>query len=380
MLGTDPPLSHMDLISCRNVLIYFGPVMQQRVIDTLAYALRPTGCIILGSSDNTGRLPELFVPLDEQHRIYCRRATVGPRDIEFFDSVDALPEQRPDLGFLPAPRARAPLQEEAVHSFVDQMLLSRYGPSGVIVDKDLRIVEFRGEVSPYIQEQNGAAGEDLLTVVRDDVAVPLRNAIQEAHRQKTTVRLDRIQVRQNRAFRFIRVTVIPVSAPLMDPHSVILFEDFADSAERALKHASQMIPATPPEGPGLEGPDRHIQQLEQELASSREYLQSIIEELRATNEEVQSANEELQSSNEELQTTKEELQASNEELTTVNAEMQSRNVQLGQAYDDLGNLLSSISTPIVMVGKDLRIRRFTPAAQKLLHLIPGRRGAPHLRH
>ena len=151
---------------------------------------------------------------------------------------------------------------------------------------------------------------------------------------------------------------------------MILFENLTDATEQALKHTATQ-PLVPAEKAAIfENPDRHIEHLEQELASSREYLQSIIEELRSTNEEAQSANEELQSSNEELQTTKEELQASNEELNTINAEMQSRNVQLGQANDDLTNLLSSISTPIVMVDNDLRIRRFTPTAEKMLHLVP----------
>ena len=151
---------------------------------------------------------------------------------------------------------------------------------------------------------------------------------------------------------------------------MILFENLTDATEQALKQAATQPPVPAEKAAIFENPDRHIEHLEQELASSREYLQSIIEELRSTNEEAQSANEELQSSNEELQTTKEELQASNEELNTINAEMQSRNVQLGQANDDLTNLLSSISTPIVMVDNDLRIRRFTPTAEKMLHLVP----------
>src|SRR5712691_1919509 len=364
-LGKDPPLSHMDLISCRNLLIYFAPALQQKVIDTLAYALRPSGCLLLGPSETTGRLAELFDALDEEHKIYCRKPTIGARTLEFVTSLIS----EPNVSVEGPARIEHHSSKGGVQTFVDLMLLSRYGPSGVVVNKDLRIVEFRGEVDQFLRTPSGEANLDLLTVVRENLAVHLRAAIEDAHNRKTTVRLDEIQVRQNRAFHFVRITVIPVSIHSSDPYSVVLFENLADSTELALKRVATL--PTPPLPPAIfENPDRHIEHLEQELASSREYLQSIIEEMRSTNEEAQSANEELQTSNEELQTTKEELQASNEELNTVNAEMQSRNVQLGQANDDLTNLLSSISTPIVMVDNDLRIRRFTPTAEKMLHVVP----------
>ncbi len=370
-LGKDPPLSHMDLISCRNLLIYFAPALQQRVIETLAYALRPTGCLLLGPSENTGRLAELFDPMDEEHKIYRKKADIGARTLEFITSLIS----EPAAGLEAPARVEHHASKGGVQTFVDRMLLSRFGPSGVVVDKNFRIVEFRGEVDSFLRTSGGQANLDLLTVVREDLAVHLRSAIEDAHNRRTTVRLDEIQVRQDRAFHFVRITVIPVSIHSSDPYSVVLFENLADSTELALKRVATL--PTPPLPPAIfENPDRHIEHLEQELASSREYLQSIIEEMRSTNEEAQSANEELQTSNEELQTTKEELQASNEELNTVNAEMQSRNVQLGQANDDLVNLLGSISTPIVMVDNDLRIRRFTPMAEKVLCLIPADVGRP----
>ena len=176
-------------------------------------------------------------------------------------------------------------------------------------------------------------------------------------------------------FHFVRITVVPISIPSADHYSVILFEDLADSAVRlGLRTSASAVMAAKASNP--ETPERHIEHLERELSSTREYLQSTIEELRSTNEEAQAANEELQSSNEELQTAKEELQSSNEELATMNAEVQSRNVQLASANDDLLNLLGSIGTPILMVGNDLCIRRFTPAAERLFHLRPGDVGRP----
>ena len=328
--------------------------------------MRPSGCLLLGPSETTGRLAELFDALDEEHKIYCRKPTIGARTLEFVTSLIS----EPNVSVEGPARIEHHSSKGGVQTFVDRMLLSRYGPSGVVVNKDLRIVEFRGEVDQFLRTPSGEANLDLLTVVRENLAVHLRAAIEDAHNRKTTVRLDEIQVRQNRAFHFVRIMIIPVLLPNAEPCSVILFENLTDATEQALKQAATQPPVPAEKAAIFENPDRHIEHLEQELASSREYLQSIIEELRSTNEEAQSANEELQSSNEELQTTKEELQASNEELNTINAEMQSRNVQLGQANDDLTNLLSSISTPIVMVDNDLRIRRFTPTAEKMLHLVP----------
>ncbi len=371
ILGVDPPLSHMDLISCRNLLIYLAPTLQHKVIDTFAYALRPAGYLLVGSSENTGRLSDLFDPLDVEHRIYCRKPSLGSRALEAIVTI-----ARPSAPNLPSiPLSGARVARGDVRSFVDHMLLTRYGPSGLVVDKDLRIVEFRGDVGPYLNVPADATNPYLLDTVREDLAVQLSTTIAEAHQRRTSVRLEEIQVRQDRAFHFVRITVIPISLPGSDPHSVILFEDLGDSPELAVKRAGAL---PPPEaaGPRFDNPERHIEHLEREVVSGREYLQSIIEELRSTNEEAQAANEELQSSNEELQTTKEELQASNEELATINAEMQSRNVQLSQLNDDLANLLTSTSTPILMVGRDLRIRRFTSVAEKLLRLSPADVGRP----
>ena len=258
---------------------------------------------------------------------------------------------------------------------VDHMLLSHYGPSGIVVDKELRIIEFRGEVDPYLDIRQGEANLDLVAAVRHDLAVHLRTAISEAHQRNATIRLDDIQVRRDRAFNFVRITVIPVSIPPVDRYSLVLFEDLSDSTERAGQWAASS-PETATMSSDLERPDRHIEHLERELISTREYLQTTIEELRSTNEEAQSANEELQSNNEELQTTKEELQASNEELATMNAELQSRNVQLASVNDDLVNLLGSIGTPIVIVGDDLCVRRFTLPAERLFRLRPIDIGRP----
>jgi len=373
VLGVDPPLSRMDLISCRNLLIYFGAALQQRVIDTLAYALRPAGYLLVGPSENTAKLSEFFNPVDDEHRIYVKRPSVEPPALALIGEVAGRSEPAallaPTLASEPHPR------KQSVHVAVDHMLVSHYGPSAVVVDKDLNIVEFRGDMNPYLHIPAGDTKLDLLNSVRNDLAAHLRSAILEAQRQNATIRLDEIQVRRDRAFHFVRITVIPVFIPPDERYFVILFEGLSDPAERAWRPAPSS-PALDTSAADLEKPQRHIDHLERELKSTREYLQSIIEELRSTNEEAQSANEELQSNNEELQTTKEELQAANEELSTMNAEIQSRNVQLAAANDDLVNLLAAISTPIVMFSNNLCIRGFTPAAERLFHLRSSDVGRP----
>ncbi len=365
VLGADPPLSRMDLISCRNLLIYFSAALQQRVIDTLAYAIRPAGYLLVGRSENTGKLSEFFDPVDDELRIYTKRPSVEVRTSTLIGKLAGRQEHTGPLPPNPAPEAHA--TTGGIHASVDHMLLSHYGPSGIVVDEGLRIVEFRGNMNPYLQIRQGDAKLDLLDSLRDDLAAHLSSAIAEAHRRNATLRLSDIQVRRDRAFHFVRITVIPVSIPPLDRYSIILFEDLADSAGSAGQQAASSVEAET-QAPELERPERHIEYLERELVSTRDFLQTTIEELRSTNEEAQSVNEELQSNNEELQTTKEELQSSNEELVTMNAETQSRNVQLASVNDDLINLLRSISTPIVMVDNDLRIRRFTPAAESIFHL------------
>jgi two-component system CheB/CheR fusion protein len=370
-LGKDPPLSHMDLVSCRNVLIYLAPALQHKVVDTLAYALRPLGCLMVGPSENTARLAELFDPLDQEHRIYCRKASLGIRSLDFITSIVGHPE--PTVFAAPGSKEDPePSKPALIDGFAEHVLVSRYGPSGVLVDKELRVVEWRGDAAPFSRSVK-TAGRDLGELVHPDLAAHLSTAIQEAHRRQSAIRLHDMRMRGG-AFQFVRVSVIPIAIPGGDAYSIILFEDLGESTTGGQPAAPS--PSSPLDAQLPQDAKSQVEQLQQELASSREYLRSIIEELRSTIEEAQSANEELQSSNEELQTTKEELQASNEELSTMNAEMQSRNAQLGLINDDLKNLLSSISTPIVMVGNDLRIRRFTPAAEKVLHLISTDAGRP----
>ncbi len=373
-LTSDPPFSRMDLISCRNLLIYLGPALQKRVMGTLFYALQPNGFLMLGKAERPGSLTDYFVPLERQPNIYVRRAAPVQSEFELPARVAPFPvfrqDEYPAGSGLKTPEGGPldPLQRQ-----VDRLLLAQYAPPAVVIDDDYRIVEFRGDVGRFLEPDAGEAELDLFRMLRDDVALYLRAAVEEARQKNMGIRLESIQV-----FRavpqIITVAVTPVAVPGWKRHFLISFEEasHAGSATGALP-PSQDEEANPEESGA---PQRRVAQLEAELTSTRRYLQSIIEELRSANEEAQSSNEELQSSNEELQTAKEELQASNEELQTVNAEMDSRNADLQQLSDDLLNVLTSLHTPILMLDGALRIRRFTQASEKLLKLIATDVGRP----
>jgi two-component system CheB/CheR fusion protein len=258
------------------------------------------------------------------------------------------------------------------------MLLARYVPPAVVVNDALRIVRFRGSTGAYLDPLPGAASLDLLRMAHRDLLIDLRTAISTARKDNITVRTVGIQHRGQDRLRTTNIEVIPIRyTPSGERYFIVVFEDANTPTPAALALDG------PAATGGQQAEQEPVHALQQELTIMREQLQSIIEEheatteeLRAANEEIQSSNEELQSTNEELETAKEELQSNNEEITTVNEELQNRNMQLSQINNDLTNLLGVINIPIIMVSKDLRIRRFTPMAEQLLNLIPSDIGRP----
>jgi two-component system CheB/CheR fusion protein len=367
-LAADPPFSRMDLISCRNLLIYLGPALQQRVLGTLFYALQPGGCLVLGSTETPGSLAEYFTPLDSQHRIYTRKPSADRHGFELPARVAMFPVFKQDEGSLAGEskvREGAPLSP--LQKQVDRLLLAEYAPPSVVIDDSFCIVEFRGPVGPYLAPHAGEADLGLFRMLREDVVLHVGAALEEARQKNMGVRVEGIPVSLGGP-RTIALAVTPLSTAETGRHFLIAFED--DPRAGAASTDGTANPEEPPDPLG------RISQLETELTATRRYLQSIIEELRSANEEAQSTNEELLSSNEELQTAKEELQASNEELHTLNAEMEGRNAELKILTDDLLNLLASLQTPILMLDASLRIRRFTQVSEKLLNLISTDIGRP----
>src|SRR2546425_6532008 len=372
-LATDPPFSKMDLIVCRNVLIYLELELQRRVSSIFHYALTTPGFLMLGVSETIGPLSDLFTVVDKKYKVYAKRPTSRRFDL----GLGSLDRRTAKTGTGRAARStgeaaggRSDLLQE-----VDRILLSKYAPAGVLVNEATEILQFRGHTSPYLEPAPGQASLNLLKMAREGLLMELRVAIDKARKQNAPVRRERLSIKQDGRMAQVTLQVIPMSGPARERNYLVLFERVPPSRETRVP--GRRIPSA------IAHPRRHIENLRQELTATKEFLQSIIEEREAANQELQAANaellssnEELQSTNEELETAKEELQSVNEELTTVNEELQHRNVELSQLNNDLNNLFAGVDIPIVILGSDARIRRFTPMAAKVLNLIPADLGRP----
>ncbi len=378
---TDPPFSRMDLISCRNVLIYMEPVLQKRLLPVLHYALKPSGFLLLGPSESLGGQRDSFEIEDAKHKLFRKRPAATRIDMVL---PPLAPPPRVGARMTDRPEVRGEGGRSDVQRDAERALLSRYVPPGVLVNQEFEIQQFRGDTGLYLTPAPGKATLNVLKMARDGLLVPLRSTLQRAMKENTAVRQEGVRVKSNGGFRDIAVTVIPVQGAMSAHYYWLLFEAAHPSAAAAISGAAEPHEGPRPADPSeLRERDEQIGHLTQELAATREYLQSVIEqqeaaneELQSANEEVQSANEELQSINEELETSKEEIQSSNEELTTVNEELQNRNEELNRLNNDLNNLFSSVQMAMVMVWSDLRIRRFTPLAEKLFNLIASDVGRP----
>jgi len=380
----DPPFSRIDLVSCRNLMIYLGAVLQKKALHTFHYSLSPGGFLMLGTSETIGSHADLFSLVDKKNKIYVKkslskRMTFDISSMPFVNPV-ATAELLVETRQVPVRN----LQQEA-----ENIILSKYGPPGVIVNEELQILSFRGQTGPYMGPAAGNASLNLLKMARHDLVMELRAVVHEAIKEKHPVRKVGLRMQQEGgAYQLVNLHVIPIGgAEALETYYLVLFEAasgliFSDVAKDK-KHTKKSGKAIAGETDKLDPRELRIQELEQELLSNREYMQSIIEgqeasneELQSANEEIQSANEELQSTNEELETAKEELQSTNEELATINEEHEIRNQELITANNDLSNLLSSVELAIVILREDLSIRRFTPAAKQLLNLIDADVGRP----
>jgi two-component system CheB/CheR fusion protein len=385
----DPPFSQMDLICCRNLLIYMEPVLQSRVLSLFHYALRSTGFLVLGASEGLGMASGLFATEDRSQKIFTKKAT-AVRQAVTFSLAGASERNAHGL----TKHASKGLEEgwsfgEAQKEF-DKRLLTQFAPATVFVNGDMEVIHIRGNVNRYLTLATGRASLSLLKMAREGLAVELRNAIGRAKREKSPVSRKNLLVRQEteqgegikaaEGLKFITtsIEVLPITVGnLREMYFMVVFHEAPQEPE--VKSIGRSKAAAKE---AVEDASRRAK-LEMELAATKEYLESVIETQEATNEELQSANEEILSSNEELQSTneemetaKEELQSANEELTTVNDELRSRNQEMTQLNNDLLNLLASIDIAVLMVGSEMTLRRFTPKAQKLLGLIPADIGRP----
>ena len=373
-LAKDPPFSKLDLVSCRNVMIYMAQVLQKRIIPLFHYALNPRGILFLGSSETVGNFGDLFVPVDKKHKLYTKKMSSAPLSINFVPHYHDEEE----------PRAHAdPPQRVDLQGAADQILLNRYTPASVVVNDRMDIVQFIGQTGRFLDPAPGGASLNLLKMVKTGLHVELRLAFQKVKRNGT-IRREGVLVENNSGLKTVNFEIVPVkNLPGKQRYFLVVFEEANKVASKDGKDSKKGHVEKQSGKPKPSQIELDNTRLQEELEATRQYLQSIIEEQRTTNEELRSANEEIQSSNEELQsineemeTAKEELQSTNEELTTVNEELHNRNDELTLLNNDLNNLLSSVSIPIIILGNDLRIRRFTPLAEQIMNLIPSDVGRP----
>jgi two-component system, chemotaxis family, CheB/CheR fusion protein len=366
----DPPFSRLDLIVCRNLLIYLGRRLQERVLPLLHYALHSGGFLMLGRSESPGSAAELFDVVDKRNKIFRRNDVASHLPVEFGCPFPPATSSAPGPGPLPsAPREVYPDPHEAAAG----LLLSEFTPPAVLIDRCLEIVQFFGQTEPYLQHAAGRATLHLLAMAREGLAAPLRELIELVRSEGAAQSKNGVVVSNGEELRLVNVAALPLAEAPEDAHILLVF------LSREMEGGEGAGEMSPPS----ETERREIAALQRELASNQAYLQSLLtakdqgnEELRAANEETQSNNEELQSINEELETTKEELQSTNEELRTVNEELESRNLELAALNADLSNLLRSMSVPTLIVDSELIIRRFTPGSEAALHLIAADVGRP----
>ena len=357
----DPPFLRLDMISCRNLLIYFNNDAQRRLFELFHYAINPGGLLFLGKSENVTRHEHLFTALDSRWKIFQHRGNRTPRAAPPYPAGAIAPLDDPPTTAAPRPRLSA-------YDRMVRATLEHYAPPGLLVDDELVIQHILGDTSGYLRIPHGEPDFSVRNLVRHELSIDLAALVARVkkHGESVSSRLIELSDSNER----VRVSVHPVTGELDQDLLYLISFDRQSAAEPVPRRDTDAA-----DGTGAlhaESAEQHIEDLEDELATTREHLQTVIEELETTNEELQSSNEELQSANEELQssneqleTTNEELQSTNEELTTVNDELSSKTDELNAAYTDLANVKDSLTDPVVVVDENLRIKFYNPACERI---------------
>jgi two-component system CheB/CheR fusion protein len=369
-LTADPPFSRLDLISCRNVLIYLSSELHKRCIPQFHYALNPGGYLILGPAESVGMYDELFKLADKKNKIYTKEAKTGPR------AADLIPPRGLELSrFGTTARSGNGVNFSAdILKMADRIILSTYAPAAVVIDHNFLVQQFRGRTDLFLEHTPGPATLNLIQLARPNLVPDLRSTIRRAIKTDKPARAERAKVTLRGKSYEINIQVVPFKVPGADKSWFLVIFDESTSGNKSERLLRVL---------GKTSAQREATELRRELAASKDSLQTIIEEqeatneeLKAANEEIESSNEELQSTNEELETAKEELQSTNEELTTLNEELSNRNLEMMQLTNELNNLLASTQMPIVMVDNALTVRRATPAGRSAFNILPTDVGRP----
>ncbi|PWV99842.1 two-component system CheB/CheR fusion protein [Hoeflea marina] len=365
----EPPFSRMDLVSCRNLLIYFGPEVQNRVIPTFHYALKPGGFLFLGTSESVGRHTELFATIDKKHRIYQAREhnRMFPRLPSFPGAGVPNPSSHVTAGIRSVETMAFPLRQS-----VESQVLERFAPAHVVVNRDGDVVYYSAGTGKYLEPPQGAPNRQLLTMARSGLRIELRSALREVIQTRKPIRRENVAVAEDGD----RVQVIHlILEPLVhrggeEQFFIVLFEPVGPSLDRnEIDGRSRNLD-------GTADLERELRETHEKLQSTIEEYETAMEELKSSNEELVSVNEESQSTNEELEASKEEMQSLNEELNTINAELTEKVEELDRANSDLKNLFESTQIATIFLDRNLVIRNFTPAASSFFNLRPADIGRP----
>ncbi|MBW8459042.1 MAG: PAS domain-containing protein [Thiobacillus sp.] len=363
----DAPFSKLDLVSCRNLLIYLEPEVQQKLLQLFHFALNEGGYLILGPSESIGRKTELYRPVSKKwrifHRVHVERLARSGFPLQ---AGTRMSELQPAAPSVPAPHKN-------LAELARKILLEEYAPAAVVINRRYEVLYYSGPTQLYLQQPGGPPSHDLLTLALAALRPRIRAAAIKAINEETRVDIGGIRIKRAGCAVLVRLSVQPLPSKLADERLLLVI--FQDEPE---------VPQIAGAGDEQARADEHlVGQLEYELKTTREELQSTIEELessneelKASNEEVMSMNEELQSTNEELETSKEELQSLNEELSTVNSQLRDKVDELENSNDDMTNLLASVDNATLFLGVDRTIQRFTPSATRLFNLIATDIGRP----
>jgi two-component system CheB/CheR fusion protein len=364
----DPPFSRMDLISCQNVMIYLENNPQRKILQAFHYSLRPSGFLLLGKSETIGNLTELFAQADKELKIYTKKATSQTSHLFDFAfgnyqiSGTPLHEEK---------RAALQTSQMDINKETDKLLLEKYVPASVVINKDMQILRFNGATSNYLQPSSGKASLHLLKMVKDELVFELKGLISKAKKDGKTSKTEQITLANNKGETTqVDLEVVPIKSSEKDIYYLIIFNEHTRPFSKD-QHQNDGKKQK------ADSKDELIKKLEDQVNEAREYMKNMSEEFEATREELQSANEEvlssneeLQSINEELETSKEELQSTNEELTTINEELQRRNFDLREMSDYLTAIIETINEPILVINEDTRIRSANKAFYKIFKTKP----------
>ena len=361
-LVMDPPFTKLDLLSCRNLLIYLEPELQKKLLLLFHYSLKPGGLLVLGSAETVGDGEMLFSALPGRTRIYQRRVQTSSTELASFHTIvpgDSLGQTQKMTPF------RMPDSVPSLQTLVDAMLLQHFCPAAVLTNDKGDIVYISGRTGKYLEPAAGKANLNVFAMAREGLGGELSAAFARAGRDKTEIKLKSVAVGTEAGPQFVDLTVRPLNEP--EALGGMMLIVFAPAGEKA--HARNMIPL-------WDNADHRMTAIAEELRQCRDELHFTRAEMQSSQQELVSANEELQSINEELTTSKEEMQSMNEELQTVNDELQSKVEALSQVNDDMNNLLNSTTIATLFLDDELRVRRFTHQTASIIKLIPGDAGRP----